>query len=324
MNYQEFKIQFIEAVRKQMKVFGVTAELFTKEIRKNNGVILDGLVFEGETEITPIVYLNDMYNGYRSGESLEMLAIQVLKMIEHFMQAVNIESIKALEWKSIKDKIVMKVIGLNKNMQMLKSFPCRRIEDLLIVYSILIDSADEMIPSCIINNEMLQKFAVSENDLYQVALENTPKCLPIQIIDIFTEIFEFGGGLQLSETYDLEVKSCDFDCGPPMYALTNCEKVGGAATIFYPDVLEEISEMLGYNLFILPSSIHEVIIVPHLPDIKVTVAELKEMVTMINSNSVDPLEQLTDSVYYFDKDNSTFKRCDDGLCGIDGTSTYLN
>ena len=66
-----------------------------------------------------------------------------------------------------------------------------------------------------------------------------------------------------------------------MYVLTNTSGSLGAAALFYPDVKDKAAELLGSDYYILPSSVHEVILVPESPGINA--AELCDMVKQANS-----------------------------------------
>jgi hypothetical protein len=86
-----------------------------------------------------------------------------------------------------------------------------------------------------------------------------------------------------------------------MYVLTNASGSLGAAALFYPDVKEKAAELLGGDYYILPSSVHEVILVPDSADIKA--ADLCDMVKQANRTVVDEKDILSDNVYHYSKDD---------------------
>ena len=95
------------------------------------------------------------------------------------------------------------------------------------------------------------------------------------------------------------------DMAPPMYVATNQDKVHGAAVMFYTDFMDQAAKELGGDIFILPSSVHEVLILPD--DGNMDAQELKEMVTSINASEVSPEDRLTDSVYHYDAQERIFE-----------------
>ena len=92
----------------------------------------------------------------------------------------------------------------------------------------------------------------------------------------------------------------DEDGRIPMYVLSNKEKTMGAACILYDSILTLIGERLQDDFYILPSSIHECIVVPM--NITTTKKELQEMVREINATQVIPEEVLSDEVYTYTRE----------------------
>lgn len=88
-----------------------------------------------------------------------------------------------------------------------------------------------------------------------------------------------------------------------MYILTNQVRSFGAASILYPHMLDMVAELLHENYFVLPSSVHEVIIVPG--SVSPTYSELHKMVREVNETQVDDEEILSDSVYYYHAESGT-------------------
>ena len=91
-----------------------------------------------------------------------------------------------------------------------------------------------------------------------------------------------------------------------MTVITNVQGINGAAAIFYPDQMDKIAEGLGGDYFILPSSVHETLVVPD--DGKMSFLELRSMVTEINATMVNPSERLTDEVYHYDSKDKVFEK----------------
>ena len=91
-----------------------------------------------------------------------------------------------------------------------------------------------------------------------------------------------------------------------MTVITNVQGINGAAAIFYPDQMDKIAERLGGDYFILPSSVHETLVVPD--DGKMSFLELRSMVTEINATMVNPSERLTDEVYHYDSKDKVFEK----------------
>ena len=92
-----------------------------------------------------------------------------------------------------------------------------------------------------------------------------------------------------------------------MFVLTNDTKVNGAAAILNDDIRQEIAEKVG-DFYMLPSSIHETLIIPK--DAGMELKELEQMVQEVNQTQVAPGERLSDHVYEYDAKEHELFRCD--------------
>ncbi len=88
--------------------------------------------------------------------------------------------------------------------------------------------------------------------------------------------------------------------GIRMFVLTNMDRYYGDSIILYPGLLQEIRKNMDHDLFLLPSSVHEFIMVPDTGDIGGD--ELSELVKSVNETSVGAEDYLSDSVYLFKDD----------------------
>ena len=94
----------------------------------------------------------------------------------------------------------------------------------------------------------------------------------------------------------------------PMYVASNKERIHGAGVIAYPEFMEEAAKRLGGDFYVLPSSIHEVILIPDTPD--VSALELQGIVQSVNVEQVAPEERLSDHIYHYDSKEKLFERSD--------------
>ena len=142
---------------------------------------------------------------------------------------------------------------------------------------------------------------VSEEDLYEAAFENANKYLPCSIMPMHTVLGQYVEDNFTEELKEQEkqfVEKINSDVN--LYVMTNNEKSFGAATMFYENVLENFAMQLHKNLYILPSSIHEVLLVPESQGLKMD--ELKSMVQEVNDTELDREEILSYSVYYYNRE----------------------
>ena len=108
------------------------------------------------------------------------------------------------------------------------------------------------------------------------------------------------------ETMDALIQDMPMVEDSVMTVITNVQGINGAAALFYPDQMDKIAEGLGGDYFILPSSVHETLVVPD--DGKMSFLELRSMVTEINATQVRSSERLTDEVYHYDSKDKVFEK----------------
>ena len=146
-------------------------------------------------------------------------------------------------------------------------------------FRFLIDKDGDGIKSAVITNHLAREMNLSEVELYELARENTPRLFPIK----------FGGMMEIL---------CGFeDPDEKMFVLTNESSMKGAVTILYPDAMETIRRKIPGNFYMIPSSVHEWILLPDNGDM--TEDEINEIIDQVNSDVVDPEDQLGDSVLYY-------------------------
>lgn len=190
------------------------------------------------------------------------------------------------DFNAVKNRICYKVVNTASNKQLLEDVPHRKMLDLSVVYYVMV-SVDGVAGSILIHNNHLNFWNVTENDLYEYASINTSKILPAGIKSMFDT---------LSEMIDMEdlPNTDDF-----IYVLTNKEKMQGASTILYPDVLSTFADKKNANLWLIPSSVHEWIII--CDDENVNRETLSMMIQDVNSTQLAVDEVLSDHPYYYNR-----------------------
>ena len=299
MNYQEFKEKLIIDVEKQIKEQKLSVKLVQQEVRKNNDVLLDGLVLKGESAIAPTIYFNDLYKAYQEGEPMEGLVLEVLECMQDLpLQQVS-DVAQQLHWDELKGKVIFQVIGAEENQAVYKRTPTRKEQDMLLTYRILLDTGEHGMASFQVDQMVHEQLGVSEEELYQAAICNMPELVPptFQSMEaVFDEI--------LSDTPNQVISLDDslqkLEKNKEMYVLTNPKKMYGAANVFYPGVMDKIAQAFDNDMIVLPSSLHEAILLPY--DKTMQIQEFKNMVKEINANQVAPQDRLTNQVYIYDKE----------------------
>lgn len=289
MNYKTFKEEICNLIRKQV---GNECEVLLKTIRKNNDVVLDGLIIRKENaSISPTIYLNQYYNSFLIGNNLESIIAEIMSLYDENNKQQDIDTSFFLNYQFIKDRIVYKIIHYDKNKILLESIPFIKFLDLAIIFYYLVPSEKFGSATILIYNSHLEIWEKEIYDLFQVAKENTQILLQHRLNHIEDILKE-----ELEEEFWSEIEEGDI----PMYVLTNHTKLYGAACMLYPGILKEFCDAVNRDIYILPSSVHEIIIIPKSNQTRVS--ELKAMVKDTNENHVEKEEILSYSVYEYLKE----------------------
>ena len=291
MEYKEF-VEYIKMNARY--IAGEGGNITINHVIKNNGCEMDGLVImEKGKDIAPTIYLDSFYELYTNGENIKNIIRQIEVIYEQNKNNVTFDVNILKHFDTIKDKIVYKVVNYRSNEKLLEQVPHKRILDLAVVFYCLLDNEYGRSATALIYNNNLKNWNVTIDDVYKAALKNTPDLLHSKISSM-AALFEKCGVNVDGEEVDLK------DYVPSdMYVLTNESKLNGAACILYENVLYDFAQKLGADLYILPSSVHEVILLPKLSMFEKD--ELVNMVKEVNTEGVAADEVLSDHVYEYNR-----------------------
>ena len=291
MEYKEF-VEYIKM--NAGYIAGEGGNITINHVIKNNGCEMDGLVImEKGKDIAPTIYLDSFYELYTNGENIKNIIRQIEVIYEQNKNNVTFDVNILKHFDTIKDKIVYKGVNYRSNEKLLEQVPHKRILDLAVVFYCLLDNEYGRSATALIYNNNLKNWNVTIDDVYKAALKNTPDLLHSKISSM-AALFEKCGVNVDGEEVDLK------DYVPSdMYVLTNESKLNGAACILYENVLYDFAQKLGADLYILPSSVHEVILLPKLSMFEKD--ELVNMVKEVNTEGVAADEVLSDHVYEYNR-----------------------
>ena len=195
-----------------------------------------------------------------------------------------------LNYDKVKDKLIVELVGADRNDEMLKEVPHTMVEDMAAIYKIRLESDENHQATAMITNEFLSALGVDVQQLHQDALENAAQISPAKVQDM-AEIL----GIPPEMSFG----------GPELIVVTTENQIRGAGAILYPDVMEQLAENVEGDFFVLPCSIHEVLAVPDHGNMDS--AELQSIVMAVNGSEVAPEDQLSDQVYHFDAKERVFE-----------------
>ena len=271
MQYESFKKYITDNVKSFLPTEYENYEVDIVEQRKNNNVFWDALSIKGEKNIVPVIYLEPYYHKYENGENLENILQSIADTYMKSMEQVGEFPADRFQYDRVKDGIF--VVAQNAEMN----------RDLLEKGSVLI------------NNAHLDLWGIDERTLKEVAWSNMHHYRR----PVFSSMNDILGELGFDEIPEQESLM-------EMYVLSNEEKYYGAAYVFDGDTMSRIADRLNSDIVIIPSSIHETILLKKMDDMDFE--SLKEMVREVNRTQLHPAEILSDEVYQYDREAQTLSR----------------
>lgn len=262
---------------------------------KNNGVVLEGLVCQNSLNITPTIYLNPFYVQYKSGRSFEAILAEIAKMYTENQMKNDFDVSNLYDWDFVKTHLVRKLVNFEQNQAMLKDMPHMKVEDLAVVYQIyvgdILESKDYA--TVAVRDNMMKAWDVDLFDLDATSLESTREIFPPKL-DSLAVVFKELNGMELPFLEEMNI-----------HILTNRHIINGAAYVTDMEVMDEVASVMETDKFyVLPSSIHEVLIFPY--DEEYDYRHMEELIQEVNETQLMEEEILSDRLYFVDTKEHKF------------------
>lgn len=297
--------EFAQRVQRGLqKTLGEEAQVILKEVRKNNGIVLQGLMIAARgRNVSPTIYLDSLLEQYEDGETLGSIVRKVLQIYRADTPEENVDMEFFRDFQKVRDRIAYRLIHAGRNRELLETIPHIEFLDLAICFYYCYNGKELGNGSILIYNTHMEMWDTSTLELFLLAQKNTRRICGTDLKsmeDIVRALLKEEG----TEVFPEEEQE-RFLQERPMIILSNRHSYYGAACVLYPGLLEELAGKAGRNLFVLPSSIHEVILLPDTGTDRPE--ELRELVREVNASQVGPEEILSDSLYYFDINQKSLK-----------------
>ena len=254
-------------------------------IRKTNKTA-EGLIIKiKSSEIAPVIYPDELYEHYQMGVPVE-------KMVKAFLASYEEVKKDILEFtkENLERNLYTVVINKDMNEELLRTVPHRIVANNLVeVARYGVGKAPDKESSFLVTNQHCRYLHMLDDEIMDIAHRNTEN-QKYRLQNLFQATFSMLSDDELKEAFDDEYA----DDG--VMLLTNMKGIDGANVITSPKILKEVSEQLNSSFYILPSSRHELIIVPDCYGIEPKY--LTEMVREVNKN-LDEKDFLSDNIYHY-------------------------
>ncbi len=294
------KKEFQEAVKSRFEAHFTNGTVVISSVTKSNGRNLTGITVKSEvSNISPIIYIDAMFEMYESNGDLDFVINKAISDMEvHMKDLPSAITNDILDLEKAADNIYPVVINKEKSTEFLKTVPHTDFLDLAVVYKIILEdhAIDDGVGAVTIRNDMLEHWGITIDALHQRALQNINlrgcKIRPIR------EVIENSLRKSGAPENVIELMMADMRDNLSMYVITNNDMVNGAGCAFLdPSVLQKLSKMLNGDVVLIPSSIHETIAMP----VKYCqgIDTIKEMIHEVNSTEVTEEDILSENAYLY-------------------------
>ena len=302
MDYESFKEQFVEDVKDRLYEQGAEVNVTVHEVNKLNESYEAITVTPEGSNIGVNIGIDKFYDAIENGRPYDEVVDKAVEVINNgISQRPDFDIDSLTDYSKMKETLAMEVVSAEANQEMLATVPHQNMEDMAVVYRFVLNSDDEGRASILVTNQMLETMGVTPEQLHADAMENAPQIRPAEIKGM-SEVMAEMMGVEQAEMMGI------FPVAPEdeqMYVATVPDKVHGAGVLAYQDFMDKAAERAGGDFFILPCSIHEVLIVPD--NGKMNLKDLEAMVKDVNATQVAPADKLTDSVYHYDSKAKIFE-----------------
>ena len=328
LSFTSFTESILTRLREEL---GDSYTVFSKIVNKNNGVRRTGIIIRKEGQNTfPTVYIDGFYSGDMTRKQTEEIALSILQEFRGAELTEEVDLSDFIAFERAGEKLAFKLVNAEKNRELLRRVPHRLFHDLAVLYYYTVQEPPFYGKAAIlVDNQHMRQWGTTPRELYRRAYVNTPALFPADI-DSMQEVMKGmlaqelaqgrkapeagspGEGVKGNPQEDwmeelIGQMAAEFLVEKiPMYVLTNRQKLNGAACLLYPGVLGQFAAKVGKDLYLLPSSVHEIILGPvgeHIDP-----EALRDIVTDINRTQVAADEVLSDSIYCYSREKDRILR----------------
>lgn len=299
------RLRFAEELCRQvLAVLGEGYRTELSRVRKNNGVIKDVLHVRKEgSECIPCFYMDELYRSYCAGESELGLAEQLADIVLNECESVREQAQNFFDKDWIIQRLFLRVIRVESNEEWLRDAVYVKYLDLAAVFYVLTEDTEDGVKSFQLPYKVWETMGLgSAEDYFPVIVENTRRLFPEKLWCVEHTVKEY----RLQEEAPGVRRNLPTEyLSRQLYVLSNRRRINGVAVLFYPELLRQLGETFGGDYYVIPSSIHEVLLLKENEEEDAGI--LNRMVRTVNEQQVLPEEVLADHVYLYSAEEGVLR-----------------
>ena len=309
MSFEEFMEGIKENIHSYLPPEYADASLNFSESRKINEQYHNLTITQEGQKVSPSINLDELYSAYQKMGDLTPVMEKIAEVALLRPDGIEIEKLENYEF--AKENLFIRVCNAETNKELLETVPHKTLGDLAVTYHVMVGNDNDAVGSTIVSYNLLERYGISEEQLHMDAMENSARILSPSLEPmnkVMARMMGLGGLEVEQEPFEKAVENFNFR-DESMFVLSNTRAVNGAAVIFYPEVMEQLGDNAGGNFYIIPSSVHEVILIAD--DGTMTRNDLEGLIKEINDNELQPKDRLSDTLYHYDSNEHRLERAVD-------------
>ena len=289
-----------------------TIELHTDVVLNNGTTHIALILYKNGEKLHPQIYLERFFEDYKRGKTMKEILQDVMTTYEEALKNINPDSLSGIEdWEQVKGRLAFRMLSKERNKETLENYVYKEFLDLAAIVTFCAEIDEQGVKAIRVTHDLAERWNVSEEEILQAAEENTESLFPVRmepILDTLCRVADISRD-------DLPEEVLAEEDSPQIMVLTNYLGVNGETVLLYDSFLQQVYEKLRGKFIILPSSIHEVIVMPLASAPPIT--DSQKMVEQINRSAVKEEEILSDSVYLYDGEKVILACDSKGVCAYE-------
>lgn len=290
MSFEQFKEWTVDVIEERMP--GVQVD--TCEFLKLGNSYTALFAKTDDQKAMSMVNLDELYQDYLNGREVHDMKREILDVVS---QQTIIDTACMSDYEAIRKRLFFRTSNAESNKVFLKNVPHMIISDFALTYHIQFFKEDGIFGNVTITNDILSTLGVTKEQLHSDAMENAVRLYQPYIIPLQTYVCDY-----------FHIEPLIKDQKNKVLIITNQLQQYGASVLFYPNMLEQISKLLGGDYYLIPSSIHEWLACRY--EDEDDYLFLHDAVLEVNEKYVEKYEWLSDMVYHYDAKWHIFEHAD--------------
>ena len=294
MDFEEFKNTLMDLVSKEVEDRGIeNISMKLTTVDSPDGMTERLMVSVGDSKMSMAFRLQEIYNSVEGGEDIDHAVFKIVNTIEDSITVIKTKENEVKDFISsydnVKDHTYLRMIPGNS--PILKDTPHRMIEDMALVVNIHLEnfSDDRGRSVVVVSKPLMEMYGIDDAQLFADAEKNSLANEPM----VFTPL-----GDMIKNLIQAENLPTPEEAGIITYIASNKSGFQGAAIAGYPDFCKQAAETIGGSFYMIPSSVHEFILIKD--DGTPKAKDLNKMIKNVNETVLEPRDLLSSQCYHYD------------------------